>query len=538
MGAPPAGRPGAAGATAVLAVLLAAGASLLLRLPFLRVPLTADEAGYAYVAYWLEQGLVLYRDLWFDRPQAIFGLYAAVFALVGRSTEAIRLGAAAYNAATVLALAALADRLCGRRAAVIAAWVYAAASVSPALEGFTANGELFMNLPAVVAVLLAARGRPTLAGIALGLATAVKPTALPTALPPALLLACWPLPARRGAAPPAGPPWPGRIDARGAARLSAGLALGLTPFVGEGMRTDAVAFWYAVVGFRVQQHSAFAAGPRFFDELWQALPVAGPALLPAWLLAAGWTLKGAWRTPAGGALLAYLAGALAGSALGGYWYWHYFIGVLPPLAVIAGQALTALGRRRRAAAPFALAATTAVALLVNLRLVGPSPEQTSWLVYGDRSYLAGDAIAAYLRERTGPAERIYVAFAQPAIYYLSGRRSAGRHLYWTEINRVPGAFEAVLEALDDPERHPTYVLGVQEELERAGRAAPFWERVRARYRPEAVIGGFVLYRFFGLALPDLPSFEPDGDGDAASSPHPSGDPGDPGDPAGPADGAP
>ena len=50
------------GGTAAL-VLAACALSVLLRLPFLSVGLTDDEAGYAYVATWLARGLALYRDL-------------------------------------------------------------------------------------------------------------------------------------------------------------------------------------------------------------------------------------------------------------------------------------------------------------------------------------------------------------------------------------------------------------------------------------------------------------------------------------------
>ena len=59
----------ASGAALILSICLL---SIVLRLPFLSVPLTDDEAGYAYVSSWLARGLALYSDLWFDRPQGIF----------------------------------------------------------------------------------------------------------------------------------------------------------------------------------------------------------------------------------------------------------------------------------------------------------------------------------------------------------------------------------------------------------------------------------------------------------------------------------
>ncbi len=67
-------------------------------------------------------------------------------------------------------------------------------------------------------------------------------------------------------------------------------------------------------------------------------------------------------------------------------------------------------------------------------------------------------------------------------------------LCWTEINRVPGALERVMDLLDDPLRCPKYVARVQSELKRPGRAAEFWRRVEQRFVFETTIGGIALYR--------------------------------------------
>ncbi len=305
---PPGPRAAPAGRLA-LSLALAAAVSLALRLPFLSVPLITDEAGYAYVAYWLARGQALYRDLWFDRPQGIFLIYGAILRLFGESTEAIRLAAGLYNAGTTVLLGLLGARLFGPLAGAAAAGVFAVASASPVIEGFTANGEVFMNLPVVLCVLLAVQRRPFLAGVALALATAIKPTALPAA-GPALLVALWnPL--------AGGPARPARLSARARAALAGrpgfepppprtfpvpgprrpGAALGFAPFLLHGLATDPTGYWYAVVGFRVQAHSAFSVGLPFVGELGQTAPTVLAALLPVWLLACAALWGGAWQTP-------------------------------------------------------------------------------------------------------------------------------------------------------------------------------------------------------------------------------------------------
>jgi hypothetical protein len=194
--------------------------------------------------------------------------------------------------------------------------------------------------------------------------------------------------------------------------------------------------------------------------------------------------------------LALLAGSCIGAAAGGYWYWHYYLGLLPGACLLAGEALARLASATRPnrLAVTGLLVTGVAALAFNARLVGDSPAQTSWNLYRRPAYLASREIAAYLRSHTHERDRIYATFAQADLYHLAGRRSIGRQLYWTEINRVPGAYERLLHVLDDPRQRPVYVVEIDRELEKPGRAAAFWSRIEEFYRREAVIRGFTLYR--------------------------------------------
>src|SRR5687768_13247962 len=115
----------------VAAVLL----SLLLRLPFFRLPMISDEGGYAYVASrWLDGRGLLYHDLWVSRPQGIFVAYGAILRTLGGSVEALRLGAWLASVATLLFVWRYARAWASRGTAALTAALFALIAAAPSLE--------------------------------------------------------------------------------------------------------------------------------------------------------------------------------------------------------------------------------------------------------------------------------------------------------------------------------------------------------------------------------------------------------------------
>jgi hypothetical protein len=100
------------------------GLSLLLRVPFLGLPLISDEGGYAYVTErWLAGEGRLYHDLWVSRPQGIFLAYAGILETLGRDAVALRLGTWVWAVSTLLVVWRFAGRWRGAGAAALAALV-------------------------------------------------------------------------------------------------------------------------------------------------------------------------------------------------------------------------------------------------------------------------------------------------------------------------------------------------------------------------------------------------------------------------------
>ena len=261
--------------------------AVLVRLPFWKAPLTADEGGYAEVARLWSHGATLYGGAWVDRPQGLVIVFRALH-LIGGSPFAMRATAAVVAALVVAATMLLTLRLArGRITAVTAGLLAATVGASPFIESFTLSGELLASLPAVLSLLCFCRyldGRERAgssnrlllslvgAGALTGIAVLIKQSAFDAGLA-ALVYLLW-RERRRGLAPAAvlvaSALVPVAIAAASAARLSAWL--------------------YAVFGYRFEGDSLLTGSlSGRTHQFWLSLPPAGKALgLLAVLTAVGW----------------------------------------------------------------------------------------------------------------------------------------------------------------------------------------------------------------------------------------------------------
>src|SRR5919201_1787494 len=187
---------------------LAPRLAFLVRAPFWKAPLTADEGGYAEVARLWSHGATLYRGAWVDRPQGLVLVFRALH-LFGGSPVAMRAAAAVIASLVVAATMLLTLRLAGGRITAAAAGMLAATvGASPFLESFTLSGELLGSMPAVLSLLCfcAYLGRRrlrwvALAGVLTGVALLMKQSAFDGGLA-AVAFLLW-RERRRGVAPAA-----------------------------------------------------------------------------------------------------------------------------------------------------------------------------------------------------------------------------------------------------------------------------------------------------------------------------------------------
>lgn len=398
------------------AVLLAPGilalAAAVVRVPFLLLPLSPDEGGYLLVASQWSPGSSTYGAYFVDRPPLLMGLFGLADAL-GGAVPLRLLGLLAVVAAVLLA---------GRLGGWLPAATAAAFLSTPLFDAMQVDGEL-LAVPFVIGGLLvlvqslrattptAAYGGSAAAGVLATCAVLVKQNVVDVYVVAAVLLVALAL-GREGRSAVR------RATAFGAGAIGA-LVVALLLSVGRG--TGPASLWDALVTFRAEaaaviHTSANVATPDRFHTMLVTLALSGAPVVVATSL-----LR--FQRPETGpdlrwAALALLAWELVGAALGGSYWLHYLLAVVPGLVL-----LTAAARPTRAVR-FALA-TAALCTAVALAGFAATPPAPG----------ADQAVSAYLRSHARPSDSVVVAFGHPNIVRDAGLTSPYEHL-WSLSVRV------------------------------------------------------------------------------------------------------
>ena len=513
----------------VLWLLVAILGSLALRVPFFNVAMIHDEGGYAYAARgWFEGTGRLYDDLWISRPQGIFILYGAVFELLGQGAWAFRFAAWIFVALTIVAVWLVGRRWTTPAVANLAAVLAAVTLSLPNLEAFTANAEIFMGLPSAFAAFWLLRQHQEgwsswqLAGVGIliGVAIQLKPSGVVMAF---VAVAFMLMVVER--------PLLARLRMCGA--VAGGIAAVGIPTLIHGWTLGWEDFLYATITYRLTMQSSATVGlERHLETLrniftnGMSLAMIGLLLLvlalryrvalgedQRWRRLPGQLRQGAIHAPvalfthhpappfrltrpddaAGTMIRLWAVGAAAGIAIGGDWWSHYLIQIAPPFALWLAHTLViiALALRRWQRAIFVAVVATLLVLPFNV-LIG-SRDGVTERIFRHPGYPAQEEVARYLQENSDPNRTIYVAFDQAAIYYLSDRKPAYRHLYDQELRALPSAYADIIAIIHSPDR-PQYIVSTLHPGPFPDDSRAFWREVGLYYDIETTIDGVPIYR--------------------------------------------
>ncbi|MHB1487634.1 MAG: ArnT family glycosyltransferase [Acidimicrobiales bacterium] len=368
--------------------------SLVLHLPGLVFALfSADEASTATLAISITRGGHLYQTVADRKPPLVPYLYAGVFWLTdSHDLRPVRVLGDLVLAATAILLAAEANRRYGD--ARVAKWVAVIFLISSVAllpdNSQAATFEMFMVLPMTAAFVAAGRGQGWRAGLFLALACLCKQTALAAALPIVYLLF------RHGGWKPIA-----RAFASGATILVAtAMAFGPSRFI----------LWNVTGnGGYLALHGSLSAVALNAGA--QIGPFAAANMVVFWLCYRG-QLVG--RIDAD--LWLWLGSGIVAVSLGLRFFEHYFLQLLPPLALMAGAGLVGISAHqcRRW-----IAAAAGVPLI--LVALGFRP---GWF----NQEPALGPITTAVNSLAHPGQSIFVWGQLSELYWLTGRPPASRYI--------------------------------------------------------------------------------------------------------------
>jgi hypothetical protein len=533
--------PGHVPATRAIWAWICLGMILLLvvavRIPYLSVPLERDEGEFAYAGQLILQGIPPYQLAYNVKLPGIYTAYALVMVVFGQTPFGIHLGLLFVNLGAVVLLFFLARRLFDPYAAVVASATYALMSTSPSVLGFCAHATHFVILAALGGFVLLLRGlesRRALtlfwSGLLFGVAVLMKQHGVFLGIFAfgVLLHHEWSSKiAVNSVSSSAGRLQGPGTDAKksllsGLGRLAAFSIGTVVPYA-----LTCIILWRAGVFKNFWRWTVVYAGghslPYSFQGLARNFQWNGPDNFFWGLAAAGFFILCADRSVPGwtkGFVAGLLAFSFVAVTLGFYFFPHYFVLMLPAVALLVGAGCTLAAQKLRRSGLGAFGAFVPAAVF----LIG-----FGWVLKTRRveiveslvAFDAAPALASYISNHTTPASRIAVFGSEPEIYFYAHRHAASGYIYMYDItSTAPRAGEMKQEMFREVEAaQPEFVVDVHERFSWSVGFSPESQRIHdwleqylksGNYRRVAVaenVKGQIVYRWESDAADYLPTSE-------------------------------
>lgn len=447
---------------ALLAVFAAIVFVGFVRLRFAGVPLERDEGEYAYAGRLILEGIPPYQLAYNMKFPGTYYAYAAIMAVFGRTTWGIHAGLLLVNAATILLVFAVGRRLLGELPAAAAAVVFALLTVDRWVYGMFAHATHFVVLAAMAGLLLllraSERGRAAAyagSGALFGIALLMKQHAV-AFLPFCAALVYWVENRREGR--PAG------VPLKRVAAFALGSAAPLVVIVAA-LAAQGVAgrFWFWTFRY-AREYVSEVSLSEAIPALSLGFGTVTTASLVFWVLAAAglvalWVAR--WELPTRVIVTGLFAASFFAICPGFYFREHYFVLMLPAVALLVGAAVGSTPHRSLALAVL-VAAIGLYAVRERHYLFSMSPRELSRAMYGTNPFVEAEEIGKYIKDRTGPEDRIAVVGSEPEIYFYADRKAATGYIY-TYALMEPQPFAGTMQAemiREIEASHPRYLVFV------------------------------------------------------------------------------
>lgn len=415
-----------------------------IRARLLEIPLERDEGEFAYCGQLLLQMVLPFKEVYTMKLPGTCFAYSLIMLLFGQTIKGIHLGLLFANCLSIILLFLITKILLNPRAALVAGLSYAILSVSPTVLGFAAHATHFVVLAALAGTYLLflclENGRLVLywvSGFLFGLAFIIKQQGIFFALWGGLLILQKGLDSK-----------PVRLKAiiKRLSIFGAGAIFPLMLVVVLALLSGSFdKFWFWTFKYSAVYASAIplSRGMEEFNEnlIWV---INGFSIL--WVMAASGFLvlivdrrfrKIRWVIISLG-ILSFLA-----VGVGFYFRNHYFILILPAVAILIGIFIDSL--------QYYISQICSYKIIISLPLLGlflgivwgvnghtdyflfERPEALVKTIHGPNPFLESLKIAEFLRSRTSPEDKIAVLGSEPQICFYALRKSATGYIYMYEM---------------------------------------------------------------------------------------------------------
>jgi Flp pilus assembly protein TadD len=449
----------------LVAIVVALTAAVRIRL--LGISLERDEGEYAYAGQLMLHGIPPYKLAYSMKFPGIDAAYAAIMAVFGQTIVGIHLGFLLVNAATIVLIYLLGKRLISPAAGVAACAAYALLSIGEKVLGTQAHATHFVVLAALGGTLMLLRGIEnrrwsTLlwSGILYGTAVLMKQHGvLFVAFGVAYLT--WDCLTRRKDA------WLTRV--KDVAIFLCGVA---TPLLLTGLALwwagvfDKFWFWTFTYAGVYEQELRLSSAVDIFRNNFSDIVRPNLAI---WMIALAGLALVWWRKKHRIAAI-FVTGFLVFSFLavcpGFYFRNHYFVLLLPAIALLAGAAVEIAGKQwpRLSWLAYGVFGAALVFSVVQQQkyLFRMTPIEISRAMYLESPFPEAVKIADYIRAHTGENSRIAILGSEPEIPFYANRRSATGYIYmYGLMEPQPYATTMQNELISDLETmDPDYVVFV------------------------------------------------------------------------------
>ena len=445
-----------------------------IRIRLLGIPLERDEGEYAYAGQLLLQGIPPYKLAYSMKFPGTYVAYAITMFLFGQTISAIHLGLLLVNSATSALIFFIGKRLLNSTVGIVAAASYALLSLSPSVFGLAGHATHFVVLLVLGGALLLLNQRNRLgagwlflSGLLMGLGLLMKQPGLFFVLFGATYLFL--------------------NDVR-AGLLLRNVILRHLVFVGGAATPLAITFltlfyagvfpkfWFWTIHYAHEYGTLISISDASQIFIYHVRDAIGPNW-PLWIVAGIGLLtcplnKSARRST--GFLLGLFVSSILALCAGFYFRSHYFILLLPAIALFAGVAInnisSVLHRQITTVRflPLLLLASCAAFLVFAQRdlFFRLSPVEVSHTIYAGNPFPEAIKVAEYVRDHTDSSDTIAVAGSEPEIYFYSHRHSATGYIYtYPLMERQKYARQMQSEMIHEIESaQPKYLISISMSL--------------------------------------------------------------------------